>query len=148
MRGIRWEPYDGGGLNLGFHVDEVDGTVTAVYDQPMERIIRENQFRRRHEDNSVRRRSGKLYEIANIPYKIAMYWKTHLGVDIMDQGDFPKVLQLIQSPEWAEAVMVCQGSFAQRPKRQFFTGPRDQVSHPLGSNRARLGGAIARGIHP
>lgn len=147
MPDIRWEPYDGGGMNVGFHVDPADNTVTTVYQQPMDRIIAENKFRRLHEDNSARRRSGALYEIANIPVWMIQMWRNKHGVDIHDPDHFPAILQLIQSQEYAPSVMVCEGSFASKPKRTFFTGARDSASHPLASNRAqRSGGLIARGV--
>lgn len=149
MSGIRWEPDPGQGMNLGFSTDAVTGDVTAVYQQPMDRIFAENKFRQRNEDNSARRRSGDLYEIANIPVWIVQYWKTVLGVDIHNPDDFPRILQLIQSQDWAPSVMVVDDgmNFSCKPKREYFTGPRDSSAHPLGSGRAkRFAGVIAQGV--
>ncbi len=136
-------------MNLGFNTDAVTGDVTVVYHQPMERIISENQFRQRNEDNSARRRAGELYEIANIPNWMAQMWKIVHGVDIHDADHFPAVLQLIQSQEYAPSVMVVDDgmSFSCKPKRDYFTGPKDSRSHPLGSGRARrFAGVIAQGV--
>lgn len=142
---IQWE-YDGGAMNIGYSFDEADGLMRVHYHQPIDRIVAENRHRRLHEDNSAQRRSGKLYEIANIPMSIIAHWRNVLGVDINNPDDFPKILQLVQSPEWCDAVMVCQGSFKAKPRVEYFTGARDRAPHPLASNRARIGGAIGRGI--
>ncbi len=138
---IRWDENDGSGVDTGFDVDHASGLITVVNSQPVAKIIKQNQFRRSTEDNSERRRSGLLYEIANIPNIMAMRWKVLYGVDIMNKSHMPWVLRLIASREYNSAVAVTDGNFTQSPERTHFIGSRDRASHPLASNRAKASGA-------
>ncbi len=138
---IRWDENDGSGVDVGYHVDHATDQLTVVHSQPVDKIIRENQFRRRTEDNSARRRSGLLYEIANIPDIIVLQWKAKYGVDVMNKAHMPWVLRLIASREYNAAVAVTDGNFMQAPERTTFIGARDRASHPLASNRAKMSGA-------
>jgi hypothetical protein len=139
MSSTPWE-YDGvGGLNNKYHHDPTSNQVTIQYSQPVNAIIRNNQLRRKTENNSARRRSGELFQIAEIPVGIIHMWKVKHGVDIHNRDHWQGVKQLIASREYNAAVGVTDGEYLTAPVKQHFIGQRNSASHPLGSNRAGTG---------
>lgn len=146
MAKVRWEQYDGGGLDVGFVVDHASQQLHTVYHQDPSHILTQNAFRRNTEDNSARRRRGDMYQVAEIPLGIVMEWKTKHGVDIHDVDHWPKVKELLHSPEYS-AVRVSESNFLNRPVRTHFAGSRVRASHPLASNRAKFNGGTGGLIH-
>lgn len=148
MAGILWEN-DGSGVDVGYHYDQATGAFTVCHSQDVSHIAANNTRRRLTEDNSARRRSGDLYQIAEIGNGTLMEWKVKYGVDVNNEDHWPAVMRLIHSREYREQVMVTEGNFVRRgegQERKFFTGSLDSSSHPLSSNRSRkYGGIIASG---
>lgn len=151
MPAIRWEKRDGSGLDVGFHLDHASNRLTVIHSQPaadVAKIIKQNQYRRKYVDSSAQRRSGKMWEVANIPNGIVMEWMKLYGVNAMDKEHLPAVVALCSSPEWRDAVAVTDFDFSQSPGRTTFAGPIDRANHPLASNRSykhRGGGIIDSG---
>lgn len=152
MPNIRWDRNDGSGLNVGFLPDHATGQLHVVHNQSsavISAILSNNAFRRNTEDNSARRRSGKLFQLAEVPNGIVMEWLVKYGVDINNVDHWPQVMQLIHSRDYA-SVKVAEGNYLRRPVQSHFCGSRDRANHPLASNRARFdratGGIIKAGV--
>lgn len=133
---IRWDEADGSGVNVGFHLDEASNRITVLHSQPIDAIVKQNHWRRQNEDNTRLRKSGALYEVADVPNIIAMEWMKLYGVNIMDKDHMPAVLALIDSPEWHDAVATTNLKVSRRAPRKHLTGVRDRANHPLASNRS------------
>lgn len=110
------------GCDVGWDTDRVSGDVTIKYKQDIRQILSSNQFRRRSEDNSRRRRSGQFHQVAEIPLIIVMKWKNELGVDINNPDHWPDVVKLLHDPEWRDATRVADTNFMKRPSRSLFVG--------------------------
>lgn len=151
MPKIRWEPRDGSGMDVGFHLDHAENKLTVVHRQPavdVAKIVKQNQWRRNNVDSSALRRSGQFLEVANIPNGIVMEWMKLYGVDALNKDHIPAVVALCNSPEWRDAVSCVDFNYAKRAKTTHFTGSRDRSSHPLASNlsyRNTTGGIIDSG---
>ncbi len=138
MPKIRWDAPDEDGRMHGYHVDHANGQITMVQVQDPRAIIRRNKLRRANDNTDARRRSGQLYEIADIPNSIVLEWKAKYGVDMMNKDHFRQVLELIHSREYAPSVKLVEGDMRQHATRNHFAGSRDRSTHPLASNRAGM----------
>ena len=141
---VNWNRYAGGNMNTGYSFDQSSGRMGVHYSQPVDKIIRNNQHRRSTEDNSQRRRDGRLYQIAEIPVGIVHEWKVKYGVDVNERDHWPAVMQLIQSRDYNAAVAVADGNFLARPVRTHFAASR--AAHPLTAERPGASSIIRSGV--
>lgn len=131
MSQIIWQdPGGASSLANGISIDPVTGAVTVVYRQDVNRILDLNQIRRNQEIDHKRRKSGQLYQVAEIPLVTVMLWKEKFGVDIHNADHWGAVRELLHDPEW-KGLRVEETRFLERPKRSYV--PRAQPGlHPLG----------------
>ncbi len=147
MGQIQWE-HQGGGFHQGVHHDEASGQFTLCFHHDDSFISAVNRHRRLTEDNSARRRSGKLFQVAEVSNGTIMEWKHMHGVDVFNEDHWPGVMRLIHSQQYRDKVMVTESNCVrsnESVERKYFTGSLDQSSHPLSSTRRKFGGVIASG---
>ncbi len=141
MPKIRWDVDHSTDTHTGYHVDHANGKLTRVTVQDPSALIKKNKFRRAHDNTAQRRRTGQMFEIADVPNAIYLLWKEKHGCDMLNKDDFRKMMSLIHSQDYAPSVKVTDGNYMQGGTRQHFVGARDRASHPLASNRAQSQGA-------
>lgn len=129
---IQWQAgIPSSGLDVGTYTDPASNAVTLIYSQDIRQLMKNNHFRRMHEDNSIRRRSGKFYQVAEIPLVTVMEWKTDHKADILKDEDWQKCVELMHASEYRH-VRVDNTHFMKRSKRTLFTGAKtNRTSHPL-----------------
>ncbi len=147
MAKILWQdPGSSTSLANGLSVDPVTGDVTVVYRQDVNRILELNQIRRNEAVNLKRRRSGEMYQVAEIPLVTVMMWKDELGVDIHNADHWQSVRELLHDPEW-RGVRVEETRFLDRPKRSYVPLAQPRL-HPLGKRSPQIlnatGGLLTR----
>jgi len=62
--------------------------------------------------------SRELRRAASVPMAIIEKWRNELGVDVFDQNDRAKVLQLLDSNEY-RFLRTAPGTLSRKPKRVF-----------------------------
>jgi hypothetical protein len=139
---LTWEPTEmAGGLSVGYGYDAVEDELVVVQQSDCTAIVEAN--RRRFRETDPFKRAGEDFHLmARIPPGIAMKWKLELGVDIMKQEDWPKIMKLLHDPDWSY-LRTHGGSYLDRPAREYFkastsTGKIQDKFGPTGGREGRV----------
>lgn len=151
MSKIYWEP-SGFNISHGYHFDEGTDQFTFCYRHDDRWLSQDNRNRRRNEfgtaENDRRRRSGELYQFAEVSNGTVMEWRHVYGVDVFNEDHWPAVMRLVHSMEYRDKVMVTEGSFLDSNASQakkYFLGGHTAETHPLSTTRKKYRGIIASG---
>jgi len=93
-----------------------DGDVTVASYQDVDRILKQNAELRKLYDGYNPDRSRK--RVAQIPMIVVHKWIKRYGFNALEKGTLPRVLQLLDDPEWAY-LKTSEGRTARRPLRAY-----------------------------
>lgn len=119
MGKIRWDYDPQASLQVGYHIDPVTDRVTIVHREDVSPVLKANK---RAQLVDVNKPAGDEFwrHVGRIPPGVVMLWMKKYGVDVMKTSHQPKVLQMLDRPEW-RWLKVRQGNYARAPERQYFT---------------------------
>ena len=92
------DPLDPTSWTEYWYDDETDSLITR-YVQDVEEILKSNQADQ-NETMNQRHKSEVANKVASIPFTVILKWKYELGVDVFNQDHMPKVLALLNDPEY------------------------------------------------
>jgi hypothetical protein len=107
------------GLILREHfIDEAAGKSFIQSTQDVEPFIRRNK-QRFNEDDGCWSPSRELREVAVVPNIVVEQWLHRYGINAYSDADTPKVLALLDMPEW-RFLRTAPGKLSKRPYRCYF----------------------------
>lgn len=88
---------DGIETYVGFNEDNGEAYLRRVTD--VEPVIEHNK-KLATEDRAGWSPSREWKHVAEIPMGVALKWQSELGVDVFDKNHMPRVIRLLNDPEW------------------------------------------------
>lgn len=88
------------GLETWFDYDEATDTAYLSVEQDVEPILEANKILYNDTDRTNAGIKGDFWHYGSIPVNIVHKWLIEDGVDFFDKNDHPKVLSLLNDPQY------------------------------------------------
>lgn len=94
---LDYDPLTGEKVTFEWH--ETEGTFTIGHHQDVTNVLEENKRLVLEADHQKQVKDGWL-KYASVPTIVIMKWKQEHGVDFFNENHWPKVMGLLNSPEY------------------------------------------------
>lgn len=98
MRLADWDPFTGEGIRVGW--DHANDQMIVEHFQDTTAIIEDNKRALLKDEAHRKQAENDWAHYAKVPNIVIMKWKQELGVDFFNRDHWPKVMSLLNSPEY------------------------------------------------
>ena len=100
MRFVDFDPLTG--ITTTFAYDHTEDKFTVGYSQDTTAIQEDNKLAQLDVDSHKRQSKENWAHYAKVPNIVIMEWRQKYGVDFFNRDHWPKVMQLINSPDYRD----------------------------------------------
>ena len=89
------------GVSVTFEFDHANNNIVIGHSQDTEKVLESNKWALLDLDKHKKQaKEGRMAHYAKIPELVIMEWKFKYGVDFYDPNHWPKVMELLNDPEY------------------------------------------------